>query len=603
MNISQKILANSRLLTRYFVGIACVLVLPNLLFGVRHAHDIYYHLVLFQSYAEAFQSGILYPRWLPDQMHGLGSPALIFYPPLSSAFFVLLDLVTLHALAPERLLGLGAVLLSAASAFTFFLWAKKSSRSPIVLIAALFYATAPYHLNMDLYARGAMAEYAAFIWIPLIFLGIRKTVHEGSVNGYAFLLGGISAMLLTHLLTAMLIAPVALAYLLVCLWNIRQVPHGLKMRRLFLASAAIILGAALSAFYYVPAISLLSEANPIGLDREVAASNIFFAFSMPEIGLKVRLLVISCSYLIFIIYIFTEIIIAWRKKRLLNDSMSLSLMWIASGLLCFALMSGAFPVVFRPPSPYANVQFSWRLLVVLEFSLASLLVNMYYTINDGVSLRRLMKVAMAGLFLLTVMQMLDIVARFRNHPMFENPLQASAEVKLRLAPIEYFPSGTAIAPSNIAIKPFEEYAAASTPAFVDSTKGKIVSASRTGSTFLVRSLTKEATPVMIQQFYFPGWKASDENANEISVFKTSEIPLATYIAPPGDHIVTIERRLTRQEILGNSVSIGALIGVFLSLGSLLYRRGRNRSGFKPGRRLNRGPLTDDLLRKAEPAEW
>jgi hypothetical protein len=586
MNLNRP-LRSKQLPIIFFAAIACVLLSPNLLFGVRDAHDIQYHLMLFMSYRDAFQFGAPYPRWLPDQLHGLGSPALMFYPPLASAFFVLIDALTLHALAPERVLGAGAALLSAASAGSFFVWARRCGEVRVAAVAALFYATAPYHLNVDLYARGAMAEYAAFVWIPLIFLGIKITMDEGSAKGGALLIAGTSALLLTHLLTAMLIAPLALAYSVACLRPGPQAAGGSPARRFWLVALAATLGAALTALYYLPAVALLSEANAGGLYREVATTNIFFALRSLSDRFKLKLLAFACLYLACFIYLLAETIASRRRRQASGHATMLSLLWIGAGILCFALMSGVFPFVFRPPSPYAQVQFGWRLLVVMEFSLASLFVGAVSAAGDEARRRRMLKVALAVLLPLLALQLTDIAARFHKHAMFANPMQDAAEVKWRLSPIEYFPAGTKTGqPVDVAIRPFEHYATAATPAFVDAAKGRIVDARRAGARFTVRSVGSEPMPVMIQQFYFPGWKASDESGRELAVFRTEESRLATYIAPAGDHTVTVERSPTPQEHWGNMISLAALLGVALTIGVLTLRRKRSAGA----------PLIDGILR-------
>ncbi|MYM74129.1 hypothetical protein GTP56_18250 [Duganella sp. FT134W] len=575
--MSPRILLNNKLLIACLIGLACALLLPSLMYGVRESHDINFHLMLFQSYRDAFQAGILYPRWLPDQMHGLGSPGLLLYPPLPSAFFVLVDWLTFHMLIPARVLGLGAFLFSAGSALTFFLWAKKSVPTTVALATALFYATAPYHLNIDLYARGAIAEYAAFTWIPLIFLGIRESIYEASVKAYLILIGGICALLLTHLLTAMLIAPLAAVYLLVCLRS-GEISAGLRSRRFVLVALISVLAAALAAFYYVPAITLLPHANPAGLYRDVATTNVFFALLTPGDRYKMKLLAVTCLYLVCLVYFLAEAIRKWCQSRAIDQPLTLSLMWLAAGLLSFALISGAFPAIFRPPSPYSQVQYAWRLLAVIEFSLASLLVSLYATISDPVSHQRLQRITGAGLLLVVVMQLIDIGVRFHKHPMFANPMQDIMEVKWRLAPIEYFPAGTKVGQKiDRTFAPFEKYATAETPAFIDEAKGRIVKAERSGGSFLIHSVSAEASPVTIQQFYFLGWKATDETGHDLPVFRTEDVPLVTYIAPPGDHTVKIERVQTEQEHWGNMISLAAFVGLVLMLVFVVQQRKRTDS--------------------------
>jgi len=563
-------ITKNKLLLWAFICLACFLLAPNLVYGLREAHDIKFHLGLFLSFRDAVESGTLYPRWLPDQLHGLGSPALMIYPPMAAAFFVVVDFLTLHALAPERVLGLSAVLLSIASAFTFYVWARTCTGTRLALIAALFYATGPYHLNIDLYSRSAMAEYTAFVWIPLIFLGIRTTTLAGNARGALLLAFSTGALFLTHLLTAMLVAPLALAYALICLRT--ELPAGVRVQRFMLVAVTAILGVGLAAFYFLPAVSLLPEANSEGLYRDVATTNIFFALRALSDRFQLKLILTACAYLVFFLYLSAETWNNWRRQRAPGAALALALLWIVAGILSFALMSGLFPFVFQPPSPYAQIQFGWRLLVVMEFSLVSLFLCSVAAADHAASRARLMKVGAIVLLVMGAGQSLDVVARFHNVALLANPLQDTEHVKWRLSSIEFYPVGTDTTQSvDLAIRPFQQYATASQPAFIASDKGRIVEATRKGVRLTVHSIATEPTPIMIQQFYFPGWKAVDEHGGEIAVFRDKASRLASYVVPEGEHTVVIERLPTKQERWGMMVSLVALVLLALQVGFLIRR--------------------------------
>ncbi|MFK3741570.1 hypothetical protein [Massilia sp. TN1-12] len=558
-------------LTWAYVGLACLLLAPNLVHGVRESHDIKFHLMLFLSWRDAVELGTLYPRWLPDQLHGLGSPALLIYPPMASAFFVLIDFLTLHALAPGRVLGLGALLLSIASAVTFYPWARQHISPRLALIVALFYATAPYHLNLDLYERGAMAEYTAFVWIPLIFLGIRTTLQKGGVRGAALLAIGISALFLSHLLTAMLIAPLAFAYALICLC--KELPANLRIQRFVLVTVTTILSVGLTAFYLLPAMLLLPEANSGGLARDVATTNIWLVLQTLSDRFWIKLLLLACAYLVFFLYLSAQTWRNWRQQRVLGAATTLALMWIVSGILCFALMSGFFPFIFHRPSPFAQIQFVFRLLTVMEFSLISLFVCCVAGAQQEDSRACLLKMGAIVLLLMSAAQWVDIAGRFHNMPIVAPPFQNNEQVKWRLSPIEYFPAGTKLGKSvQETFKPFEQYAIANQPAFIVSDKGKLVEASRKGARFMVHSITTEPTLVMIQQFYFPGWKAVDEHGREITVFRDVTSRLTSYVAPAGEQTIVIERVPTKQEHWGNIISLVALALLIIQFSFLIRRR-------------------------------
>ncbi len=171
-----------------------------------------------------------FSRWMPDAFEGLGSPTFYFYPPLvfwlAGAFGAALPAVS--AVNPT---GFTLLLLSG---LAMRLWLREIGGHPI---GAALYMLAPYHLY-DFYVRGALAEFGAYVWFPLIALGIHRQRPSLIALSYA-------GLILTHLPSAVLasvflIAPIALRT---------------SLRPVVMGTAG---GLALAAAYLLPALSLQS---------------------------------------------------------------------------------------------------------------------------------------------------------------------------------------------------------------------------------------------------------------------------------------------------------------------------------------------------------
>ena len=77
-----------------FLG-AVLLALPLLIYGpYPKAHDVFEHLNYTYFFSRQFWAGDLYPRWLIDLNHGLGSPSMFVFPCLEAYVYVLLEPVT-----------------------------------------------------------------------------------------------------------------------------------------------------------------------------------------------------------------------------------------------------------------------------------------------------------------------------------------------------------------------------------------------------------------------------------------------------------------------------------------------------------------------------
>ncbi len=228
------------------------------------------HLQRVRALAEALRAGVLFPRWFPDFAFGYGSPVLNFYAP---AFYyppALLHLAGMEIIPAVRLtlalcFGLSLMAMGALAR----LWTGAAA----ALLAAALYAAGSYRLY-DLFVRGALPEFAAFLWLPLIALTsvrLGRAAHlPRAVWGPRLAACALAwaALLLTHNLTALMAAVGALVAGGTLLVGGALSGQGRVLgRALLLAAAAALLGLLLSAWYSVPA---LVEARWVGVGGPAA---------------------------------------------------------------------------------------------------------------------------------------------------------------------------------------------------------------------------------------------------------------------------------------------------------------------------------------------
>ena len=222
------------------MGLAVALMAPNLLWGPSLADSASYNHVWVAQFAEGLGRGELYPRWLPRSFEGLGSPTFYFYPPLAFYLPALLDLLGLTT--PQAI---NAAFLAATVASGAAMHAWLRLRGGRALLGAALYMAAPYHL-FDLYVRGGLAEHAAFVWIPLLAMGVAGLPDRRAI---ALLAASYAGLILTHLPVALL----ATVFLLLPLGLARAAR---SPRLLVPGVTAIALGLGLAAIYLLPALTL-----------------------------------------------------------------------------------------------------------------------------------------------------------------------------------------------------------------------------------------------------------------------------------------------------------------------------------------------------------
>ena len=251
---------------------ALLLTLPALWLLARPgffvSHDGRFHVYRIAALANAWQDGVLYPRLFPEFGFGYGQAVLNFYSPLSyypGALFTTLGLSP--AAAAEITLAL-SFLLAALAAYGYGRYLLKDAGPGLAqaagVLAAVVYTYTPYHLA-DAYVRGAIPEHVAFIFPPLILWAYTAAFRKndplrGARSGpWPPMLWGTLAwvgLVLTHNLTALILAPVVAVQLLVLAGWTR------RWRRLLGAIGTLALAIGISAAYWLP---VLLESRAVGL--------------------------------------------------------------------------------------------------------------------------------------------------------------------------------------------------------------------------------------------------------------------------------------------------------------------------------------------------
>jgi hypothetical protein len=215
---------------------------PFLFLGTPSGHDVEFHLYSWLEVLSQWKEGVVYPRWASLAHFGYGEPRFIFYPPAS---WVLGSLVS--AVVPWSLVASVYIwLLLVAAGVTMFLLARQWFNRNDATYAAVLYAINPYHLTI-VYWRSAFAELLASSLLPLLLLLVLRADEKGRRVTVLLALLLASAWLINAPAAVMLHYSLALLALLIA-WQRRS------LRVLLAGSTAVVLGAALAAFYLLPAI-------------------------------------------------------------------------------------------------------------------------------------------------------------------------------------------------------------------------------------------------------------------------------------------------------------------------------------------------------------
>ena len=198
----------------------------------------------------ALKSGQFPVRWAPDLGYGYGYPIFNFYNPLPYYFGSVFMFMGFDTLAATKLMFVFPVILSGISMFIFSKLFLSDFASGI---AGLLYVYAPYHA-VQIYVRGAVAEYWAYAILPLVFYTLWKRKIILGALSLAFLI-------LSHNLTSFMSIPFVLILIFIKLSTEKK-----KILLFTLYSLLFTLALGASAFFWLPSIL---ESSKTGVDQMV----------------------------------------------------------------------------------------------------------------------------------------------------------------------------------------------------------------------------------------------------------------------------------------------------------------------------------------------
>lgn len=342
--------------TAVIVICAVALIAPSLANGLSPGHDYPWHHNYVLAFGDAVLSGTLYPRVLGTLWGGAGGYDFFFYPPLVYVTTTLPRLlgcdgcsadtaITFAAIGWFSLIGLG----------TRALARRLSISAGAATLAGLVAMAAPYTFGVNWILRSAYAELMAAGLTPFLLIALLDCLRDAKAGPRLALLAALIA--LTHMVTAIMIAPVCAAIVLVN-------ASALRRQTLVGLSSAAALALALAAIYWLPAVTLLPTVWQTWLaNAHYHPSTYFndpqeFYFNTGPFGLIV-LLSAAMGLLPGLL------IMATRQFRRAPGAPVIAVCLLVPAFMISPLGAPAFST-----PPLENIQFPWRFVSVMSLGAA-----------------------------------------------------------------------------------------------------------------------------------------------------------------------------------------------------------------------------------------
>jgi hypothetical protein len=518
----------------FVLAIAAVLLLsPSLILGTLISHSSPQNLTWAAQFAEQVRAGILYPRWMPDSFDGLGSPAFYFYPPLPFWIDALVSIVTANALSVPYRLAVSTAVILFLSGLSMRAWLLRvSGKRTAALIGAIAYMAAPYHL-FDTYTRGAFAETTAYAVLPIVMLALRLTIEQARW-GLPLLVLAYGALLLSHLPTALLCSiSVIPAYVL---FTTRS--PALLLR----CAVGGVLGLGLAAIYLLPAMTLQSWISTHELWTSFYSARNWFVMA-PERWVDPDTMRVIGSIVLAASLLAAGLCVALLQLPDGEDRRELGF-WVALSLACLVLVGGLVPWFWDLPL-ISKVQFPWRLLMVVEFSLLTA-----FCLTPLAELRRAVVYVFAAAAVALVPGAYQMVVDAGARIDFTRRSVALHQQDVK----EYQPAGYKFAGARYADLGLERLK--DTPAISCTPVARTCRADddRFGG-LRITVAADQPTTVTLRRFFFPAWRLDAG----LPLAASEPLRLVSFTVPAGGMVTRLDRASLPIERWGQAISSVSLL--------------------------------------------
>lgn len=534
--------------------------LPLLKEGYFVSHDGLFHLYRLAGLDRALHQGIIYPRWFPEFAYGYGHPILNYYSPLAYYLGETFHLWGAGFILSTKLAFLAGLLLSG---LAFYLWTRDSWGQFPALVGAVAYLYAPYHLA-DTYVRGALAESFAFVFMPLAFWAIGRLFKQKNVAYAVAAALAYGGLILTHNLTALIFAPLFLAYAL--LWTLA----GREFRLLALVGLSLLLTLGVTAFYWLPA---LTEAQWVGLAAGLASTGYrdhltplresispFLLYRyFPNQGVKAEH-PLSLIHL-FLLLISMAAVFRLAKAGQKKAPWQMALFLLVAALSFFMTLTYSLPLWKLLEPLLASLQYPWRFMGIASLGVAFLAGGVTFWAKE------VSKGGFWGYALGLSLMALSVIASLARLPgerveMMETEVAVAHMWEEDFAhrqigttwTAEYLPVWVRADRSEIPLPPLSPQALE--PRGFESPRVAVIKEGYLWYELGVKSA--KSTTLRFHIFYFPGWQGYVDK-KKVDTYPGGEFGLVTLDVPAGEHQLLLRFEATGERKLGSALSLVTLI--------------------------------------------
>lgn len=486
-------------------------------------------------------------RWVPDMGYGYGYPQFIYYSPLP---YYVMEIFHLGGLQIIDSVKAGIILGFLLSGLAMYLLGRSLWGNLGGLVSAIFYLYAPYHAS-DIYTRGAMGEFWALVFLPLIFWAILEYIRIGKTKYLIYLALSLGGLLTTHNITSLAFAPIIFLWIIFLLWYYKKWSLGLKL------ILAVIWGVGFASFFILPAILEKKfahvETMTVGyfnyLAHFVSLRQLFvsthWGYGSSELGQYDDLsFAIGTFHWLFSLIALIIAAIFRKKEKVFPLVIFIFLMGLSAVFMTHQRSS----FVWDKITLLSYFQFPWRFLTIITFATAILSGFAVYNIKN-VSI----KVFLGALMIYLVLLLNGLYFQPREWYKITDQEKFSGQLwekQLTISIFDYLPIFAKAPPDKEAPqKPTVTEGKADFSYYTKGSnwqKGEVV-------------VSSEKAKIVLPLYYFPGFTVWVDGRAVKTIDHDNDLGLISFYLENGSHEVYTKLLRTPVRIIGDCLSLVSIL--------------------------------------------
>jgi uncharacterized membrane protein len=497
------------------------------------------HLTNIAQFADALQRGDFPVRWM-DGFANYGMPMPIIVQQTTAYLGALVTLIFHNVVFAYNVVVFIGAFLSLYFLFTFLRIHFSENAS---LLAVILFNFAPYRI-INVYVRGALPEFFAHVFFPLVFMGLYYWIEKRSGKGLLYLLVGLVGILLTHPFTLVIGSFLFVPYGIWLLFEKKQNPFELRFLMPIIITTLLSFG--LAAYYILP---LLSEIKYFYYGQSGAGlkpdqfltplnyiGDYWFYFTKNDIDVRGHIIHLGLMELGIILGGFV-LLFMQKKKRY-------SIIWVFVSLIALVFFTSRYAnPLYEKISFLGGIQYNWRMFASIVYISPFIAAFIYDVLKKDV--------------IIYIVVLLIIVTRIPQLYGKNFLIEPQSKYYFTLENMH------GVVLNTIWTGKTEDYPVKQVKGEIIEGKGTIVAREESNSWRKYEVDAQTELRMIDNTFYFPGWKVFiDGRSTEIQFQDMNYRGVITYAVPQGKHSILVMFTNTKIRILANVISIFSL-GILL----------------------------------------